>query len=409
MLAAAALPFSTAATNVLLGLMLVAWLASGRVAAHVRAAARHPVAIGAAAVLCWMLLASLWSDGTAAERADALSGYRKLLLLIILIPLFDTPRRRAALLLAFLGGCIALLGVSIATHYGLAGLQPDVLQGAIVRRNHITHGFMMALLAFALATLAFIEARPAVRVAGWSIALLALLNLVVMTRARTGWFLVLGLLLTAAAEKGRWKGAVAAAIGIAALGAVAYITVPAIQARVGDAVEDIRQLVRGNVVTSTGVRLHYYARGIEIVKDHPAFGAGTGAWRVEYERRSAADPEPLQKVSGLGNAHSDYVTIAVQFGLLGLAAYVALLAGLFALSKRLPAADMWMARGLIVAYAVGAVLNSFLWDFVEGHIVVIVLAALFGGAWPPSREARPALCTEHVVDLLDHARRRQAV
>lgn len=408
-LAAAVLPFSTAATNVLLGLMLIAWLVSGRLCGLVREAARHPVAAGAAAVLCWMLLATLWSDATAIERAHALSGYRKLLLLIILLPLFDTPRRRAALLFGFLAGCVALLATSIATYFGVGGLEPDAMQGAIVTRNHITHGLMMALLAFAMATLAFVEVRLALRAASWLIAWLALLNLTVMTHARTGWFIVFGLLLTAAAEKGRWPGAVAAAVAVAVLGSFAYVSVPSVQQRVGAALNDVEQLVRGNVVTSTGIRLHFHARGIEIVKAHPVFGAGTGAWRIEYERRSADDPESLQQVSGLGNAHSDYVTMAVQFGLFGLFAYFGLLAALFMLAKRLPGADMWLARGLIVAYAVGAIFNSFLWDFAEGHIVVLLLIALFGGRWPPSADARPALSAQHLLDLVNHARRRQAV
>jgi chromate transport protein ChrA len=67
---------------------------------------------------------------------------------------------------------------------------------------------------------------------------------------------------------------------------------------------------------------------------------------------------------------------------------------------------MWMARGLVVAYAVGAVFNSFLWDFTEGHIVVILLVALFGGASVPSRATRPAFSTQHLLDFVDHTRRR---
>jgi O-antigen ligase len=405
-LTAAALPFSTAATNVLLALVLLGWLASGRLLENIRAAARHPVAVGAAAVICCILLATLWSDATPADRADAVAGYRKLLLLVILLPLFDTPRRRAALLFAFLGGCVVLLATSVATYFGVAGLHADPLQGAIVRRNHITHGFMMALLAFAMATLAMHEERLAVRATTWVIAALALLNITLMTRGRTGWLVAAALLLMAAILRARWKGAAMAAVLTAALGAAAYMSIPAVQQRVDAATNDLAELERGNVDTPTGIRLHFYRRGLEIVRDNAAFGAGTGAWKIEYERRSGNDPAPLRQVSGLGNPHSDYLTTAVQFGLAGMLVHLTLVFALFVLAGRLPAPDMWMARGLVVAYAVGAVFNSFLWDFAEGHIVVLLLVALFGGAAVPSRGTRPAYAAQHLFDFFDHTRRR---
>lgn len=405
-LAAAALPFSTAATNVLIGLVLLAWLLSGRLSQMIAAAARHPVAAGAAAVLCYVLLAMLWSDAAAGERTEAILGYRKLLLLVVLIPLFDTPRRRAALLFTFLGALAAMLLWSIATYFGVGGLTPDPLQGAIVKRNHITHGFMMALLAFAMATLAMNEPRPAWRAAQWTVAALALVNMMVMTRGRTGWLIALSLLVLAAVLRARWKGAAAAAVAVVLLGTAAYTTVPAVHERVAAVSADFTEMARGNVGTSTGIRLHFYQRALAIVREHAAFGAGTGAWKVEYERRSADDPAELRHVVGFGNMHSDYLTTAVQFGLVGVLLHLGLVVGVYVLAGRLPGPDMWMARALVVGYAVGALFNSFLLDFGEGHVVVLLLVALFGGAWPPSRDARPALASEHAVDFGDHARRR---
>jgi O-antigen ligase len=405
-LAAVTLLFSTAATNVLLAVMLLAWLLSGRLMQQIRIAARHPIAVGAAGVICFILAATLWSDATAAERAMAVTDYRKLLLLLILIPLFDTPRRRAALLFAFLAGCVVLLAVSVTTFLGYSGVRPDAVQGAIFTRNHITHGLIMALLALAMATLALRAPNLVVRFAEWGVGLLALLNLLVMTRGRTGWVIVGGLLAMVAMMKWRWRGAAAAAVAAVVVGSIAYFAVPAVQQRVEAARSDMEELERGNIVTSTGIRLHYYGRALEIVRAHPILGAGTGSWKVEYERRSAADPEPLRHVSGKGNPHGDFVATAVQWGLVGLLLHVAVLIALWRMAARLASPDMWMARGLVVAYAAGAVFNSFLLDFTEGHMVMILLVALYGGTWPPSRDARAALDTQHLLDFLDHARRR---
>jgi O-antigen ligase len=238
------------------------------------------------------------------------------------------------------------------------------------------------------------------------VGLLGLLNLLTMTRGRTGWVIVIGLLAMVAAVKLRWKGAVAAAVAAVALGSAAYVAVPAVQQRVDAARSDIDEFERGNVVTSTGIRLHFWGRAFEIVQAHPILGAGTGAWKVEYERRSAGDPEPLRRVSGKGNPHGDFVATAVQFGLVGLLLHLIVLIALWRMGSRLPRPDMWMARGLVVAYAAGAALNSFMLDFTEGHMVMVLLAALYGGTWPPSRDARAALDTQHLLDFVDHARGR---
>ncbi len=265
---------------------------------------------------------------------------------------------------------------------------------------------MVALLAFAMATLAMHEERPAIRATAWVISALALLNMTVMTRGRTGWLVAVALLLMAAVLRARWKGAAVAAVVTAVLGAAAYMSVPAVQERVDAATADIAALERVDANNSTGIRLHFYKRGLEIIRDHAAFGAGTGAWKIEYERRSGNDPASLRKVSGLGNPHSDFLTTAVQFGLVGMLVHLTLVFALFVLAGRLPAPDMWMARGLVVAYAVGAVFNSFLWDFTEGHIVVILLVALFGGASVPSRATQPAFSTQRLFDFMDHTIRR---
>lgn len=77
----------------------------------------------------------------------------------------------------------------------------------------------------------------------------------------------------------------------------------------------------------------------------------------------------------------------MQLGLVGIALFVAALVALYRMAGKLPSARAWLARGTLVAYAAGALVNSFLWDATEGTIFVLLIGALFAGPWPPPRAA----------------------
>lgn len=385
---AAVLPFSTAATNVFMALALLAWLASGQVLASVRAMARQPVAIGALLAVLALCAGALWSSAPPEAWAEAISKYRKLLLLALLVVLLGDWRWQRRVLLTFFGSVTVLLLVSTGIYLGVPGLPAmDAGQGAIVRRSHITQSTMMALLLLAMLVWAWRTRLPWQRVLALAIGALALLNVLTMIHGRTGYLVVAALLLWAGLQRFGWKGAVAAlALGTAAA-VTAYSVVPSVRQRVDMVRTDLSEYRSGDIVTSSGVRLHFYERAVQILREHPVLGTGTGSWSVEYERRNANDPEVLKTPSGLGNPHNDYLLIGVQLGLVGIALFVAALVALYRMAGKLPSARAWLARGTLVAYAAGALVNSFLWDATEGTIFVLLIGALFAGPWPPPRAA----------------------
>jgi O-antigen ligase len=383
-LAAVALPYSSTATNVFFGLAFLAWLLSGRLFELIRMAARHPVAQGAVFLLFFAMAGVLWSDASAAQSADAIAKYRKLLLLVVLLPILDTPFWRRAVIGAFIASLTLLLLISYGIFAGLPFLpEPDPAQGAVFRRNHITHGFLMAWLAIAGAIIAATTSRSWLRAAAVLVIVLALVNGLAMTYARTGYLIFAALLLWLLAKRFGAKGMIAALAIIVATATVSYVAVPSVQNRVDQTFSETQHFAQGDLLSSTGIRLHYYRRGVQIFRDHPWIGAGTGSWPIEYERRSANDPLPLRHISGMGNPHSEYLLTAVQWGALGLLLHLAALIGLLRAAARLPTRRAWLARGTVVAFAVGSLFNSFFWDATEGHALVLTLAALYGGTWPP--------------------------
>jgi O-antigen ligase len=204
-----------------------------------------------------------------------------------------------------------------------------------------------------------------------------------MTYGRTGYLIFGALVIWALVFRFRLKGLVAGLVITTLAVALSYGGIESVKHRVDDAVSEVRGFADGDVVTPTGIRLHYYRRALAIVRDHPVIGAGTGSWPVEYERRSAEDPPALRRISGMGNPHSEYLLTAVQWGTLGVVLHLAALVALLRAANRLPLRRAWLARGTVVAFAVGSLFNSFFWDATEGHTFVLLLAALYGGRWPP--------------------------
>jgi O-antigen ligase len=377
---AAALPFSTAATNVFAAIAFFAWVLSGKVLIQMRCAARDPVVLGAIAATLLVLAGVLWSSAELTASAEAAGKYRKLILLAMLVVLLDEPRWRVAVLAVFFGSTVLLLLASIGIHLRLPGFPTlDEFQGAIFRRSHITQGLLMALLAAAALIWSTKPRALWLKLMAWVIAAAALANVFGMIQGRTGYLVVVVLAFWASWRRFSWRGAAAATVVLATVAFIAYANLSPVKHRLDLAASDLDRFKAGEIDTPLGRRLHFYGRALQIIADNPVFGAGTGAWAAEYDRRSVDDPAPLAKAQGLGNPHNDYLLVAVQWGIVGLLLMLGAIVALYRWASRLPGQSSWLAQASVVAYSAGALVNSFLWDAGEGMTFVLLWGALFAG------------------------------
>lgn len=377
--AAAALPFSTAATNLAMLLALAAWLAARQWRQTARAIAAEP-----AAWLGWLLFAALaagiaWSRVPAAHAAAVLQKYRELLFFGIVMFLFADALWRARLLWVAFAAALTLLAMSYAALFGLI-LDPEqaATQGAVVTKTSITHSFMISLLAFAAAVLA-LQAQAWQRWALAAIAALAALNVLAAVPGRTGYVVLAVLALFLAAARWSVKGVAAGLAAVVLVAAASYQWVPSFAARIDQTAAETLEYERAPARTSMSFRLHYLKRSLQWFGKHPLAGAGTGGWVEAFYDATAGDP-PFLHNRRHQHPHNEYLHLAVQLGLGGLALFVALLAAGWVRAGALGGQDALLARGVIVAFAVGCLFNDFLLDSTEGHIWAVVGGALFGAS-----------------------------
>ena len=385
---AASLPFSTAATNVFTALAILFWALSGQWRATVRAIAAEPAAWMGCALLAALCAGIAWSRAPLADALGAVSKYRELALFGITMFLFADARWRLRLLWVFFAAAVALLAASYAILLGLfhhadaRGFSTP--QNAVLLKNHITHGFIMSLLAGG----AIIVAQ---RVAGWQrwamglVAVLAAGNVWFAVQGRTGYVVMAVLLLWLAFARWSIKGLAAATVVLALLLAAAWQWAPVFQMRVGQAVaeaQDYRaQQTPGDI--SIRIRLHFAKRSLESLVQRPVLGAGTGAWGEAFYEATVNDP-PFLHDRAHQHPHNEYLMLAVQLGALGLLLFIALLATVFRRAARLPQLEAGLARAFVVAFATGCLFGDFLWDMTEGHLWAVLGGALFGAALNPA-------------------------
>jgi O-antigen ligase len=235
---------------------------------------------------------------------------------------------------------------------------------------------MMSLLAYGCAVFA-LRGTPGQRWAFGVLAVLAAANAWLAVQSRTGYLVLIVLLLWLAWWRGAWKGLAAALVLGAALLAAAWQWAPVFQSRVAQAFEEARDYRLGPPgETSIGSRFHFWKRSGEWLAQHPVLGAGTGGWTEAFYQATEGDDAYMHN-RDRNHPHSEYVHLAVQLGPMGALLYAALMLVAFVRAARLEGEHAALARGLVIAFAVGSLFNDFMFDTTEGHLWALVGGALF--------------------------------
>ncbi len=394
--AMAALPISTAATNLALAVGVIAWCGSGRVPQAWRIVRTEPAAAVAIALFALMCLSALWSPAPAAEQWTALGKLRKLLYLPIVASLFDDPVwRRRVLIAGFVVGVLTLvlsLGSAttgyqfpVAREYPVAGAPPN----ATVFKQHITQGWMMSLFAFGCLTAAVFVNDRRWRVALYALGAIAIVDNLAFVQARTGHMTTAALVVLWCLLRYGRKGLLLAPMllalgaGLMALSGGAFVT------RVENTLTEVEQVQAGSTqATSVSHRLAFYRNGWMLARAAPLTGHGLGSMSTVYAPLTVGKTGVEAEVAG--NPHNEYLNLAIQAGAGATALFLALLILVAAAALRAPGPERWVGLAVPAALAISSLANSSLWDFNEGSLFALLAgwtlaAARAGGAAAPRR------------------------
>ncbi len=309
------LPLSTSAISVLACLVVVCWIIEGNYKRKVAEIWANPVCRAVIAYVALMIIALLWSEDLKAGISFIVKQWK-----IMLMPLFMTAimyEKRKWYFWAFVTGMTVAMTMTFLAWFGL-------LQYGDVTTEHITrktfHVVYNPLLAFAVYGLAH-ELLWGSLEKKWKVAVGFLIAVMVcnmfITEGRTGqlvFFVLLGLLLLQYFRKNLLAAVAVISLFLPLTFATGYHFSPQFQNRVELAKAEIQQFEQ-NPNTSVGLRLLYWKNSIEIIKEHPWLGVGTGDFESKYSEvntRLSPDSKPTD------NPHNQYFLVGTRFGIVGL-------------------------------------------------------------------------------------------
>jgi O-antigen ligase len=376
------IPVSVVADNTLLIIIGAAWAFGGGYRQKIEAIRGNPVALAAIALFTLYLGGTLYSVGSDSDVLMTLSKGARLLLIPAVIPLMRDVRWWRRGIVAFQASMVVTLVLSYLIWFGILPVTV-LLKGTpddpVVFKAHITHNIFMAFTAFLFA-LDAVEAKTRQgRILLGLLCAAAVVNVLVMVPGRTGHIVLVALFVYFLYRQLGRKGLVIAGTVIAALAIVVFLSPGTmLHKRITLADDELQQWRPGapaDIRSSIGLRLEILRNTIEVIRDNPILGVGTGGFGKAYADLANRTGDTLTK-----NPHNEFLMIIAQFGLAGLVVLVCVFSTQWWAAARLPDRfDRAAARALVITMVVASFLSSTLVDHAEGVFFVYMSALLFAG------------------------------
>lgn len=371
--------FSPPLVNVALAVALFSFLTLPDIGMRLRQVLRQPVAQGA--LLLWgvLALAMLWSDVDWAQRLHALTNWRTLLLLLLVLALFSSTASKARAAAVFVGFAVLGALASLLTWVINVSWIPTEAVGTVLR-NPSTQS-MVFVTALTLATVQALNSTRSLRVLYALAALLLALNLLFVTTGRSGQIaaLIAAVTLTWTLAYGRLRMLVLGALPLLVLAIV--LVSPVLSARFMQGWQEMQSVSQAQQQSSMGMRVVIWRHGWEVVQAQPWWGHGLGAVKAAYIKQLQRQPEDgagnnaaQWRATPTADLHNQYLTIAAAAGVLGLSAF-----GVFLIAAAYqPAARPWKqaALTLLLAWSATSLFSSHFQTFAEGHLLLLWLGVL---------------------------------
>lgn len=298
-------------------------------------------------------------------------GWTKLLLVPIGLSLFADPKWKSRFLNAFVVVVTICALVSFALWFLEIDLPVASRERGVFLRNHATQGMAFAVGAFSAFLLAVERAEGRARRLYVLSALLLLANIAMVTTGRSGYLVAMVSTVVAVCGYvffGHRRvtardvlGAVLLVLGVVSV----LLIVPTSRERMIQGVQEIQQYEQAKEETSMGIRMIFWKNAVEMIRERPVLGYGTGAFGTAYGQK-VAGREGIAATPA-GDPHNQYMKIMAENGIFALLVFLAFLIS----AARQPCAAPWRLLGVSVlaSWCATSLFNSHFSTFNEGNFI----------------------------------------
>ena len=364
---AVSLPWSTSATTFLVILWAASLLPAMVPALDLPVLGRTLRSPPAALPIMLVALGAIgiaWAQVSWPERMGGLDSFPKLLAIPMLLVQFQRSPRGHCVLVGFLVSATVLLVLSWYL-YLTPHLPWRIKDVAVPFKDRITQGTEFTLCVFGLLETAAGAWKNGRRRDAWlsaALAALFFLNIVFATVSRTALVVVPILLLWFGARHLRGGQMVAFLAALVALAATLWVSSPYLRERINNIPDEISSFSATGHDTSAGSRIAFWKQSVEIMREAPLIGQGTGAITAAFARFSGT-------ATSATNPHNQILTVGVQLGLIGIAVLIVMWAAHLRLFLHAGTAS-WIGLVVVIENIIASMFNSQLFDFTTGWIYV---------------------------------------
>jgi O-antigen ligase len=304
----------------------------------------------------------LWAGAVWSERLYGAEPFLKLLVIPLLLVHFSRSGRGKLVLAAFFTSACVLLVFS-----WLLALVPGFPWRAkyygVPVKDYIIQSGIFALCFFALLDRAVVvwsksHARPVFLI---GLAFVFISNVLFIALARTTLVVMAVLFVLLGLRHFERRAYAAFTAAVVALAVVAWSASPYLRFRVMHLVEELDSSRANEIESPAGARVQFWKMSLEIVRDAPFIGHGTGSTKALFAQIANMDPAT--------NPHNQVLAVAIPLGLAG----VVLLLAIWVVHFRMflvPEHAAWIGVSVVGQNIVGWLFNSHLLNFGEGWLYV---------------------------------------
>jgi len=370
-----AMPISTAATNILMGLALITWLISGELRQQFEGLMRNPVAKAILGLFVLICIGSLYSSGSLEDIVFQLMKYAKLLFILPAMALLQEEKCRISAKKAFSMAMLLTLILSLVSVIWPLSFVKGTVNGLsdnhYVFKDHIAQNLLMSFFVLLMLVRGQIEAVPRKKFGFFAIAILAMIDILFFVQGRTGYVsLALNILvfIIFMVDGSRQKIAWLLAAFLTVYVAIHFS--PILKGRIEMAVKEYenRDL---NDFSSIGQRVEFTKKSIELIKERPIFGFGTGSYSKEFCR--VAETQEWCE-AGKFHPHNQFMAFGVQLGLVGIIAYLGVMVIIARQAMQFRLTEKTIALGILATLIVDSLTHAPLFLATEAHFFVLWIA-----------------------------------
>ena len=376
------IPISPALMNIFLFFTLLFILLSGNLKTFWKTAWNNPVARGGIMLFILFMIGTTWAIVDFKDSIIGLKKYNELWYIALLIPLFNTERRKEIGINIFLASMVLILLIVYSIYMNIipqtiipiGNYHSTVISVDGGFRTHIITNILMSFATFIFAQRTLLR-KGYIRALYLIVFILSFYYAAFISTGTTGQILTIVLLSFLIFQHAKWLSIIIIPIFLSIILSYGYYNK---NTSINIAIHKIVGGIKHDG-SSASQRREFLYNSIYLAQENIWFGSGTGS----IEHRYSQLPVDRIKTTLTTNPHNEYAAVLLQLGLLGLISLLFLYYVQYRESNKLSNIEQrYIAQGLILSFFIACFGNSMLMDSGEGHFWSYMSAVLFATIKP---------------------------